>query len=65
MPTGLLVIADAIAHAFVNLMLANTVVEGLQHAADLRCNGFNGGPKGWVLAPVFEHYTDSSFAQLG
>ena len=60
-----LVSADAIAHAFVNIMLANPVVEGLRHAADLGGNRLNGGPKGGVLASVFEHHADSAFAHLG
>ncbi len=65
MDAGSLVRADAIAHAFVTFVLSNLVVEGLWHAADLGCNGLNGGPQGLVLASVFEHHTNSAFAQLG
>ena len=62
---GSLFRADAIAHAFVNFVLSNPVVEGLRHAADLGCNGLNGGPQGGVLASVLAHHTHSAFAHLG
>ena len=42
-------------------MQANLVVEGLQYAADLGANELNGGPQGWLFAPVFAHHTDSAF----
>lgn len=49
---GSLVRADAIAHACIHFVLANPVVEVLRYAPDLRDNGLNGGPQGWVLAAV-------------
>ncbi len=51
-----------IEHACINFVLANPIVEGLRHAADIGGNGLTGGPMGRLLAAVFEHQTNSARA---
>ena len=51
----------ALANTRVHFGLLDPFQQGRRHTADLRCNGFNCCPKGWVLAPVFLHHAYSAF----
>ena len=47
---------NAIAHASVDLVFTDPIMQGLGNTADLGGNGLNGCPQGRILATVFEHH---------